>query len=82
MIKILNKFIISLLLILVLGVLYLSIFGVNTNKFNDKIISKFVKFDSRLNLKLRNVKILLQPFDLKINLKTLGSTLILEKKKN
>ena len=82
MIKILNKFIISLLLILVLGVLYLSIFGVNTNKFNDKIISQVVKFDSRLNLKLRNVKILLQPFDLKINLKTLGSTLILEKKKN
>ncbi len=81
MIKILNKFIISLLLILILGVLYLSIFGVNTNKFNDKIISQVVKFDSRLNLKLRNVKILLQPFDLKINLKTLGSTLILEKKK-
>ncbi len=81
MIRGINRFLISIFLIIVLGVIYLSIFGINTNKFNNKIINQVVKIDPRFDLDLKKVKILLQPFELSINLKTLGSTLILENKR-
>ena len=81
MIKIINRSIISIFVVVILSIIYLSIFGINTDKFNNQIKNQIVKFDPRLNLNLKNIRILLKPFDFKINLKTLGSTLILEKKK-
>ena len=54
--------IIFFIIILILFVLYLSFFGVKTNKFNDQIKSQISKKDNRFNIDLDEIFI-------KLNLK-------------
>ena len=65
--------IISLILFLVL--LYLSIYGVKTSKFNDFIKNKILENNKGINLDLKNVKITLSPLDFKINIITFDTKL-------
>jgi hypothetical protein len=75
MIKIIYRLLISLTLIIALIVIYLSIIGVKTDKFNNQITSKVREINSNLDLKLNQVNIKLNPLSFTIDLKTLGTDL-------
>ncbi|MDC0974801.1 hypothetical protein OAR46_02550 [Candidatus Pelagibacter sp.] len=75
MIKIIYRLFISLTLIIALIVIYLSIIGVKTNKFNNQITSKVREINSNLDLKLNQVNIKLNPLSFTVDLKTLGTDL-------
>jgi hypothetical protein len=75
MIKIVYRLFISLTLIIALIVIYLSIIGVKTDKFNNQITSKVREINSNLDLKLNQVNIKLNPLSFTVDLKTLGTDL-------
>jgi hypothetical protein len=75
MIKIIYRLFISLTLIIALIVVYLSIIGIKTDKFNNHIISKVREINSNLDLKLNQVNIKLNPLSFTADLKTLGTDL-------
>jgi hypothetical protein len=75
MIKIIYRLFISLTLTIALIVIYLSIIGVKTDKFNNQITSKVREINSNLDLKLNQVNIKLNPLSFTVDLKTLGSDL-------
>ena len=75
MIKIIYRSIISLILILLFIVVYLSTIGVKTNKFNSNIISQIKQIEPNIELKLNDVSATLDPFNFEINAKTSGTDL-------
>ncbi len=74
--KIIFRFLISLILVTILLILYVSIIGIKTDKFNDLIISKIREIQPNFNLKINKVSAKLNLFSLTINAKTLGTDLI------
>ena len=70
MIKKITKTLLILFLILVLAILYLSIFGIKTDKFNNQITRNVLKINKKINLSLNDVKYLLNPFNFTIDIKT------------
>ena len=75
MIKIVYRLFISLTLIIALIVIYLSIIGIKTDKFNNQITLKIREINSNLDLKLNQVNIKLNPLSFTVDLKTLGTDL-------
>jgi hypothetical protein len=75
MIKIVYRLFVSLTLIIALIVIYLSIIGVKTDKFNNQITSKAREINSNLDLKLNQVNIKFNPLSFTVDLKTLGTDL-------
>ena len=71
--KIISKFIFILLFLITVLVSYLSIFGVETDRFNSQIINKLKKIDKNIEVELKKIKLVLDPFALKLNIKTIGS---------
>ena len=55
MFKNLIRILIAIIIIIIFFVLYLSIFGIKTSKFNEIIKSQVNKQDNRLNIDLKNV---------------------------
>ena len=74
--KIISKLLLSSIFIIIMFIAYLSIFGVETERFNDKIINKVKSFDKNLDIQLKTIKIVLDPLSFGINAKTIGSKLI------
>ena len=72
MIKKLLKFSLFSIIILIIIVFYLSFFGINTTKFNTKIENEVFNINRAINLDLKSVKLLLNPFNFSINIKTYG----------
>ena len=79
--KIFFKFFITILFLIFITLTYLSIFGVETDKFNDQITEKIRKFDKNLEVELKEIKLILDPFQLKLQAKTIGTNLINQSKK-
>ncbi|MDC2991482.1 hypothetical protein OAZ12_01425, partial [Candidatus Pelagibacter sp.] len=79
--KIFLKLFITILLLIFITLTYLSIFGVETDKFNDQITEKIKKFDKNLEVELKEIKLILDPFQLKLQAKTIGTNLINQSKK-
>jgi hypothetical protein len=75
MIKIVYRLFISLTLIIALIIIYLSIIGIKTDKFNNQITLKISEINSNLDLKLNQVNIKLNPLSFTVDLKTLGTDL-------
>ena len=46
---------VTIIIIVILLISYLSIFGIKTNKFNEIIKSQLIKQDNRLDIELKNV---------------------------
>jgi hypothetical protein len=67
--------------VLVLVILYLSIFGIETLNFNDQIKKKILENKKGINLDLKAVKMTLSPFDLTVNIKTLDTGIIFNSKR-
>ena len=59
-----------------MAIAYLSIFGIETERFNNQIINKLKSFDKNLDIQLKTIKIVLDPLSFGINAKTIGSRLI------
>ncbi len=76
MIKIFYRTLLSLIILLLISVIYLSVIGVKTEKFNSKIISQIKKIEPDIELKLNDVGVTLDLFNLDINVKTIGTDLI------
>ena len=74
--KIITKILLTLLFIISIIIAYLSIFGVETERFNNQIINKLKSFDKNLDIQLKTIKIVLDPLSFRIDVKTIGSRLI------
>ena len=79
--KIFLKLFITILLLIFITLTYLSIFGVETDKFNNQITEKIKKIDKNLEVELKEIKLILDPFQLKLKAKNIGTNLINQKKK-
>ena len=78
--KIISKFIIILLFLTLIFISYLSIFGVETDRFNNQIINELKKIDEKIEVELKKIKLVLNPFKLNLNIKTVGANIIKQNK--
>ena len=56
-------------------IIYLSIVGIETGKFNQQIKDKVVQSNNNLDVSLKKVKLILDPIKFQINAKTIGATI-------
>ena len=70
MIKKISKFIIYLIVILLIFIIYLSVFGFKTDKCKSKINDEVLKINKRANIKLKTIKIILKPKNLTFEVQT------------
>ena len=81
MIRKLIKFLLLLSTILIILIIYLSFFGVSTQRLNDKIKNEILGINKSVKLELKNVKFLLNPLNLSINIKTYGPKVLINNNK-
>ncbi|MBD1144837.1 hypothetical protein IDH17_03240 [Pelagibacterales bacterium SAG-MED37] len=74
--KIILKIFLSIILIFLIITAYLSTIGIETDRFNNQIKDKIKSIDEKTEIELKKIKLVLDPFKLKINIKTIGSKLI------
>jgi hypothetical protein len=78
-----NKLIKTFLLIITIFfvlLVYLSFYGIETKKLNNKIKNEISNINNDLDLEIKTVRILLSPFDFKVNMKTLGPNIRINNK--
>ena len=68
------KYFILLLSVLVVLIVYLSTVGIETDKFNDQIKKRILLTNKKIDIDLKKIKLILDPFKLKIYAKTVGTT--------
>ena len=73
--KIINQTLLILFLFLLTSVVYLSIIGIETDRFNNRIINKIKYIDKNLDVELKKVNLLLDIFNFNLNVKTVGTKL-------
>ena len=56
-------------------ILYLSFIGIKTEKFNERISSKVLKINNKINIDLKDIKFLLYPFNFTVNISTKEPTI-------
>tara|TARA_B110000305_G_C18916331_1_gene393044 strand:- start:282 stop:542 length:261 start_codon:yes stop_codon:yes gene_type:complete len=78
MIKKLIKILSIILLLVVLIIFYLSLVGLKTERFNEKISDKITKINKKIKLDLRSVRFLLDPYNFTVNITTKDPIIILE----
>ncbi len=69
------KYISAILGIIILIIIYLSVIGLETEKFNQQIRDKINKIDKNLDLDLKKIKLTLDPLNFRFNAKTVGATI-------
>ena len=74
--KIITKYLALTTFIIVLIILYLSVIGLETDKFNNQIKDKVSKTNKNLEIELKKIKLTLDPFNFKVNAKTIGTNII------
>ena len=75
------KYLSTFTILLTLVILYLSLVGLDTKKFNNQIKEKVTQIDDNLEIELKKIKLTLDPLKFNINAKTIGTN-ILYKGKN
>ena len=75
------KYLSTFTILLILAILYLSLIGLDTKKFNNQIKEKVTQIDNNLEIELKKIKLTLDPLKFNINAKTIGTN-ILYKGKN
>ena len=76
MIRYFFRFLIFITLIIFGFISYFSIIGFETKKFNSLIKSNLKNIDKQIDIKLNDVKIVLDPFNLNLDIKTLGPNIL------
>lgn len=61
-------------------IIYLSIVGIETDKFNQQIKDTVIQSNKNLDVSLKKLKLILDPFKLKINAKTIGANIYYAKR--
>ena len=56
-------------------IIYLSVIGIESEKFNQQIKDTVTQSNNNLDISLKKVKLILDPFKFKINAKTVGATI-------
>jgi hypothetical protein len=74
MFKTFLKFLLATLFLLIIFIGYFSLVGFETKRFNNQIKDNLRKIDKKIDVKLNDVKIVLDLINLNINAKTLGPT--------
>ena len=69
------KYLSTFTVLLILAILYLSIIGLDTKKFNNQIKEKVTQIDDNLKIKLKKIKLTLDPLKFNINAKTIGANI-------
>jgi hypothetical protein len=80
MMKRIIKTLIILTVILATIVIYLSVYGIKTEKFNNEINKNVSKINKNINLSLNEVKYLLSPLNFSINILAKNPKILLENK--
>ena len=80
MVRIFSKVLIVILFIIGSLIAYLSLIGIETKSFNNQIKENLKKIDTRLDVKLNDVKIVLDILNLDINAKTFGPVIFYNNK--
>ncbi len=70
------KFLSVIFFLIFFSLMYLSIFGIETNKFNNQILNKVERINKDIKFELKKIKIVLNPFSLRLEAKTIGPKLI------
>jgi hypothetical protein len=73
--KIIFKFLIIFIIIIISFVSYFSLVGIETKKFNNQITTKIKKINNSFEVELKEIKIILDIFKLKLQVKTIGTKL-------
>ena len=76
------RFFIAIFILLFCAIAYLSTIGVSTKIFNSNISKQIRKIDKNLDIDLNKIFIILNPFQFKIKLKTLGINIKYNERKN
>ena len=74
--KIIYKLLLIVSSIIIILLFFLSFYGIETKSFNNQISKKIKNINKDLEIDLKEVKLVLDPFKFKINVKTVGSRLI------
>jgi hypothetical protein len=80
MMKRIIKVLAILIITLAAIVIYLSIYGIKTEKFNNEIIKNVSKLNKKINLSLEKVNYLLNPLNFSINISAKNPKILLEGK--
>ena len=80
MIKKIIKFLLFLFILILILIAYLSVFGINTKKLNERIEGQVSNFNKNITLELESVKISINLKNLSINVKTLEPNIIIDSK--
>ncbi len=74
------KYLILLLSVFVILTIYLSTAGIETDRFNDEIKKRISLINQNIDIDLKKIRLILDPFKLKIYAKTVGTTVYLSKR--
>ncbi len=74
------KYFILLLSLLVILIFYLSIVGIETDKFNNQIKNRISQINKNIDIDLKQIKLTLDPLNFKIYAKTVGTTVFFSKR--
>ena len=74
------KYLLSLLSLLIIFIVYLSIVGIETDKFNNQIKNRISQINKNIDIDLNKIKLTLDPLKLKIYAKTIGTTVYISKR--
>ncbi len=74
------KYLSLFLIIIIVPLVYLSMIGIETDKFNKQIKSKISQIDKNLDFDLKKIKLTLDPISFSINAKTVGATIYYSKR--
>ena len=72
------KILVITFVILILAILYLSIFGIKTDKLNNQIVKQILKKNEKINLNIKDVKYSLNPYSFKVIIETKNPQLSLD----
>ena len=81
MIKKTIKYLSYLLILIVIGVIYLSYFGIKTKRFNHLIKDKISETNNKIDIELNEVKIILNFDNFTVGIKTSNPNIVFEDKK-
>ena len=81
MIKGLIKILLTIIFILIILIIYLSFFGIKTDKFNNQIKKSALEINNKINLKLSDVTYLLNPYNFSVNITTKNPQILVDNSK-
>ena len=71
--KIIFKTILTLFILFIVFILHMTFFGIETDKFNNQIKNRIKDVNQNLEIELKEIKMTLDPFKFKLNVKTVGT---------